>query len=120
MRSSFGRFFFIYKQFLSGQNTVSKMVRPPKIVETTVGRLTETTKEDLQKRKKLTLHQKQKIVELCKSSSLKDLGLRLKCRKIFQKLDLKLSKDSRLVISQADFCPQLTCNCQRLIAFRKF
>ena len=42
---------------------IGKMGRPPKILEETTGRLTETTTDKLSKRKNLTLHQRKEILQ---------------------------------------------------------
>ena len=70
------------------------MGRPRKNADKTVGRPTESMNTDLTRWKKLTLHQKQKILDFCNSRELKDLGYQRKCDQIFHKLDLKISKSA--------------------------
>ena len=87
------------------------MGRPRKIINETVGRLTESMKTDLTRRKKLTLHQKQKILDFCNARELKDLGYQRKCDQIFCKFDLKISKSAlRTILKHKEsILPVKTC-----------
>ena len=82
---------------IKGTNLIKmtgKMVRPPKILGETTGRLTEATAEKLKKRKCLTIHQKKEILRLIRKEEHKDLGYVRLCQLVFSKLGLKISKNT--------------------------
>ena len=82
---------------IKGTNLIKmtgKMVRPPKILGETTGRLTEATAEKLKKRKCLTIHQKKEILRLIRKEEHKDLGYVRPFQLVFSKLGLKISKNT--------------------------